>query len=71
MDRTQRFIVILLIVAILFSVSSVFVSLFASTIEPEDRASRQVQSVGGGSPSGVGLVVERPTSQDRGENEGG
>ncbi len=67
MDRTQTIVVALLIIAILFSAVSVFVSINATNFKiPQKQVTGQVVSGGSG---GVGLAIE--TSFSQGEEANG
>ncbi len=67
MDRTQTIVVALLIIAILFSAVSVFVSINATNFKiPQKQVTGQVVSGGNG---GVGLAIENSFSQG-GETNG-
>jgi hypothetical protein len=56
MERSHKIIVLLLVLAIIFSVVSIAINLFASNITVPDRVTGQVVGDSGG---GVSFVVER------------
>jgi hypothetical protein len=69
METSQKIIIALLVLAILFSIVSIYISATADNLDISNKVSGQVSGVDRGK-SGIGFYVEGPPSPSGGVDEG-